>query len=99
MFGSRPALPSPRQTGLNRRAGMGMKLDKLPNSKDKALSGVFGTDFQKWAEIVYLSNSPPSCRYSNVLVTRKIHCYDSVGKLFYIRREWTFPLERAFRYD
>ena len=56
VFGQRPGLNSPRQSGLNRRAGMGMKLSNVQGmstaENKSSLGGVFGTDFQKWSQIV-----------------------------------------------
>jgi hypothetical protein len=61
VFGSRPALPANRPSALNRRAGMGMKLSNVSGmgtpEKKSSLGGVFGSDFQKWSQIVY---PPPS---------------------------------------
>src|SRR5271165_1156973 len=55
VFGQRPGVLSPRQSGLNRRAGMGMKLSGLPSSSENksSLAGIFGNDFTKWSQIVY----------------------------------------------
>lgn len=53
VFGQRPGLQSPRPTGLNRRAGMGMKLSGMSTPENKSsLSGIFGNDFEKWSQIV-----------------------------------------------
>src|SRR5271155_5393078 len=54
----RPGIPSPRPSGLNRRAGMGMKLSNVsgiqtPEQQKSSLGGIFGSDFQKWSQIVY----------------------------------------------
>jgi hypothetical protein len=53
IFSQRQGLVSPRQSGLNRRAGMGMKLSGISTPENKSsLSGIFGNDFEKWSQIV-----------------------------------------------
>ena len=55
VFNQRTALSTPRQSGLNRRAGMGMKLSDMPSSSSEnksSLGGIFGSDFEKWSQIV-----------------------------------------------
>src|SRR5271155_1927222 len=59
----RPGIPSPRPSGLNRRAGMGMKLSNVtgiqtPDQQKSSLGGIFGSDFQKWSQIVYPHHNP-----------------------------------------
>ena len=54
-------MASPRPSGLNRRAGMGMKLSNAQlgaNPEKSSLGGVFGSDFQKWSQIVYVPIPP-----------------------------------------
>jgi hypothetical protein len=49
-------MASPRQSGLNRRAGMGMKLSGIAGAETKSSSiagGIFGSDFEKWSQYVY----------------------------------------------
>jgi hypothetical protein len=54
IFGSRSGHASPRQSGLNRRAGMGMKLSDIGTPENKSsLGSIFGNDFDKWSQIVY----------------------------------------------
>lgn len=53
IFGQRQGLASPRSSGLNRRAGMGMKLPGISNSENKSsFGGIFGNDFDTWSQIV-----------------------------------------------
>lgn len=53
VFGQRPSLASPRSSGLNRRAGMGMKLSGISNPENKSsFGGIFGNDFEMWSQIV-----------------------------------------------
>ena len=56
VFGQpRSGLASPRPSVLNRRVGMGMKLSGISTTENKSsLNGLFGNDFQKWSEIMYL---------------------------------------------
>jgi hypothetical protein len=54
-------MASPRQSGLNRRAGMGMKLSGIAGAETKSSSiagGIFGSDFEKWSQYVYPSTTP-----------------------------------------
>ena len=94
VFGQRPGLSSSRPSGLNRRAGMGMKLSDIPSSSENksSLGGIFGNDFEKWSQIVYC---PINCKIN--VVIRKIHDFDLVGRRFYILREWISRADNRFR--
>jgi hypothetical protein len=91
VFNQRPGLPSSRQSGLNRRAGMGMKLSDMPSSSSEnksSLAGIFGSGFEKWSQIVY-SSHPHNLFLKHVglfitVVICKIHDFYLVGKQFYI---------------
>lgn len=53
IFSPRSGHTSPRQSGLNRRAGMGMKLSGIGTPENKSsLGSIFGSNFEKWSQIV-----------------------------------------------
>src|SRR5579871_3927999 len=95
LFSQRVPMGPPRQSGLNRRAGAGMKLSGMATPDHKSpLAGVFGSDFNKWSEIVYLLLSSRV----DVAILR-IPDFSSVARLSYILRESTFRLVSRFLYD
>lgn len=91
LFGQRP-VPSPRQSGLNRRAGMGMKLSGMATPDQKAsISGVFGSDFNKWSEIVDTQNS--RLQFSGKAILHSEGVDFSGGQSFSLRLNDLMPLE------
>jgi len=95
VFGPRMGLASPRPSGLNRRAGLGMKLSNVTGGtsdpRNASLGGVFGSDFQKWSQIVDTQNS--LLRFSGKAILHSEGVDFSSGESFSLRLTDLLPQE------